>query len=344
MPTPLTSADRHPQCRSPGAPVGSRGEGMRRIRPTLISQLPYTRLMDALWAYYNGEWIPTRELRIGVDDLGFLLGATVTERLRTFRGQVFRLEEHMRRLRRSLEIVGLDLEVISNQVAAAICEFVSRNREQIAEDDDWSIVAFCTPGVAGAARPTVCVHGYALPFQLWADQFESGIRVVVSDVRQIPPESLSPELKCRSRMHFYLADRRAAQRQPGARAVLLDEDGYVAEASTANVLVYRDGEGLVSPPPEHILFGVSVHVVQELASELGLPFITRPLAVEQLRSADEAMLTSTSVCLLPIVECDGKPIGAGRPGPVYHQLLKAWSDMVGLDVAAQARWFANRSS
>lgn len=298
--------------------------------------------MDAPWAYYNGEWIPTRELRIGVDDLGFLLGATVTERLRTFRGQVFRLEEHMRRLQRSLEIVGLDFVAISSQVAAAIGEFVSRNGEQIDKDDDWSIVAFVTPGVAGAARPTVCVHGYALPFQLWAEQFESGVRVVVSDVRQIPPESLPPELKCRSRMHFYLADRRASQRQPGARAVLLDEDGYVAEASTANVLVYCEGEGLISPPPEHILFGVSVHVMQELATRLGVPFITRPLTVEQFRLADEAMLTSTSVCLLPIVECDGKLIGDGRPRTVYHQMLKAWSDMVGLDVAAQARRFCRR--
>jgi branched-subunit amino acid aminotransferase/4-amino-4-deoxychorismate lyase len=263
--------------------------------------------------------------------------------LRTFRGQVFRLDEHLRRLRRSLEIVGLDAEAITTVVAAAIPEFVSRNSEQIAEDDDWSIVAFVTPGVAGAGRPTICVHGYPLQFGLWADQFEDGVRVVVSDVRQIPPQSFPPELKCRSRMHFYLADRHAAQQQPGARAVLLDEDGYVAEASTANVLVYREGEGLVSPPPEHILFGVSVHVVQELAARLGLPFITRPLTVDELRSAHEAMLTSTSVCLLPIVECDGSAIGDGRPGPVYRRLLKVWSDMVGLDVAAQARRFSSRT-
>jgi branched-chain amino acid aminotransferase len=299
--------------------------------------------MSALWAHHNGEWIPASELRIGVDDLGFLLGATVTERLRTFRGEVFRLEEHMQRLRRSLEIVGLDADPITRQVAAAVPEFVSRNRGQIAEDDDWSIVAFVTPGVAGAARPTVCVHGYPLQFGLWAEQFESGVKLVVSDVCQIPPESLPPELKCRSRMHFYLADHRAAQRQPGARAILLDEDGYVAEASTANVLIYRKGE-LVSPPPEHILFGVSVHVVQELAAKLDVPFITRPLTVDELRSANEAMLTSTSVCLLPIVECDGQPIGDGHPGSVYHQLLKAWSDLVGLDMAAQARRFANRAT
>jgi branched-subunit amino acid aminotransferase/4-amino-4-deoxychorismate lyase len=298
--------------------------------------------MDSLWANYNGDWIPNAELCIGVDDLGFLLGATVTERLRTFGGAVFRLDEHMRRLHRSLEIVGLEADAIANRIAKAIPEFVSRNREQIDNDDDWSIVAFATPGIAGGGRPTVCVHGYPLQFQLWADQFERGVSVVVSDIRQIPPECLPPELKCRSRMHFYLADRQAAQRQPGAREILLDEDGFVAEASTANVLVYREGEGLVSPPPEHILFGVSVHVVQELAAELGVPFITRPLTVEELQTADEAMLTSTSFCLLPIVQCDGSAIGDGRPGPMYGRLLKAWSEMVGLDVAAQARRFANR--
>ncbi|HEX2476027.1 MAG TPA: hypothetical protein VHK01_14850, partial [Lacipirellulaceae bacterium] len=73
--------------------------------------------MDSLWANYNGDWIPSAELRIDVDDLGFLLGATVTERLRTFRGAVFRLDEHMRRLHRSLEIVGLEADAIANRIA-----------------------------------------------------------------------------------------------------------------------------------------------------------------------------------------------------------------------------------
>ena len=85
-------------------------------------------------------------------------------------------------------------------------------------------------------------------------------------------------------MHFYLADRAAAARQSGARAVLLDDDGFVAEATTANVLVYREGEGLVSPPSEHILAGVSLGVVQELAGQLGMPFVMRPLT--RRRAAD----------------------------------------------------------
>jgi branched-subunit amino acid aminotransferase/4-amino-4-deoxychorismate lyase len=300
--------------------------------------------MDVLWVYSNGDWIRGSELRVAVDDIGFLLGATVTERLRTFRGRVFRLDEHLRRLRRSLEIVGLDADPIVEQVRDAVPEFVHRNRGLIADGDDWSIIAFVTPGVAGSGKPTVCVHGHPLPFHVWAASFEAGISVVVSDIRQVPPSCWPAELKCRSRMHYYLADREAAARQPGARAILLDEDGRVAEASTANVVVYRDGEGLVTPPPGHVLTGVSLGVVEEIAAKLGMRFASRPLAVEELRSADEAMLTSTSVCLLPIVECDGCPISSGLPGANYRRLLAAWSDLVGLDIAEQARRFSHRAN
>lgn len=298
--------------------------------------------MESPWAYVNGDWIRSTELHISVDDVGFLLGATVTERLRTFGGNVFRLDEHAQRLRRSLEIVGLDANRISAEVSGAIPEFLKRNAAQILADDDWSIVAFVTPGISGSSRPTICVHGHPLLFHLWAGQFETGVSVVISDIRQVPPNCWPPELKCRSRMHYYLADRQAAARQPGARAILLDQDGLIAEASTANVLVYRDGEGLVSPPREHILAGVSLGVVHELAQQVGVQFHTRALTADELRSASEAMLTSTSVCVLPIVECDGQAIGGGKPGPVFRRLLAAWSDLVGLDIAAQAQRFASR--
>jgi branched-subunit amino acid aminotransferase/4-amino-4-deoxychorismate lyase len=299
--------------------------------------------MEITWAYLNGEWVRDTELHVAVDDVGFLLGATVTERLRTFDGHVFRLDEHLRRLRRSLEIVGLDAESMTSSVEGAITEFLKRNRGKIAVEDDWSIVAFVTPGVSGSGRPTVCVHGHPLPFHLWAAQFDAGVHVVVSDTRQVPTSCWPAELKCRSRMHYYLADRAAAAQRPGARAILLDQDGFVAEASTANVLVYRDGEGLVSPPHDHILAGVSLGVVRELAGQIGVPFITRPLSVAELHAADEAMLTSTSICVLPIVECDGRAVGNGDPGPIYRRLLTAWSELVGLDVAEQARRLANRN-
>src|SRR2546425_9111547 len=123
--------------------------------------------MDVVSAYFNGAWVLSSELCISLDDAGFLLGATVTERLRTFRGEVFRLEEHLRRLRHSLEIVGLDSGPISDQVATAVPEFLRRNQALIEAGDDWSIIAFATPGAAGGGQPTICVHGYPLPFRLW---------------------------------------------------------------------------------------------------------------------------------------------------------------------------------
>jgi branched-subunit amino acid aminotransferase/4-amino-4-deoxychorismate lyase len=87
---------------------------------------------------------------------------------------------------------------------------------------------------------------------------------------------------------------------------------------------------------------VSLRVVQELATKLGMPFVQRQLTVDELRSAGEVMLASTSACLLPIVACDGFPIGNGRPGPRFRQLLAAWSELVGTDVAEQARRVAAR--
>src|SRR4029079_14603920 len=111
--------------------------------------------MDQITVFLNGAWVPNSELHIPVDDAGFLLGATVTERLRTFRGEVFRLGEHLVRLRNSLKIIGLDCNVSADQVATAVPEFLRRNQSLIEPGDDCSIIAFATPGGVGCGRPQV---------------------------------------------------------------------------------------------------------------------------------------------------------------------------------------------
>lgn len=297
--------------------------------------------MPIRWAYYNGQWLDDRQVTIGLSDLGFTLGVTVTERLRTFRGEVFRKSEHIERMDRSLEIVGLDAKPVANEVADAIDEFIVKNRPQMVAGDDWAVAAFVTPG-DGRGNLTRCVHGMPLPFSGWADQFEDGVSVYLSDHRQTPANCWPPELKCRSRMHYYLADRQAQRREPRSRAILLDQDGFVGEASTANVVAYYKGEGVISPLMEKVLPGVSVAVVRELCSRLEIPFTERDMTIDELRGADEVWLSSTSICLLPVVRCDGFAIGDGNPGPAYARFLKAWNELVGLDIANQARQFAKR--
>jgi branched-subunit amino acid aminotransferase/4-amino-4-deoxychorismate lyase len=266
------------------------------------------------------------------------MGVTVIERLRTFGGSVFRQGEHLARMRRSLQIVGLSV-AIAEEIDRAIGEFMSRNGGLRENDDDWAIVAFATPGTGG--KPTVCVHGFPLPFRTWASQYEIGVPVWVSDVRQIPPNCWPADLKCRSRMHYYLADQQARAHDPHSRAILLDQEGFVGEATTANILIYTARDGLLTPHFTKVLPGVTVSVVEELAASLDIPFQHRDITLDELKSADEVWLTSTSVCVLPVTGCDGQPIGAGAPGPIYRRMLAAWSDLVGVDVARQAWRRAN---
>jgi branched-subunit amino acid aminotransferase/4-amino-4-deoxychorismate lyase len=299
--------------------------------------------MQSQWAYVNGRWYQNQQLAITIDDQGFMFGATVVERLRTFAGRVFRLDDHLERMHHSLTIVGLDADVIRRDLREVIPECSRRNQSPASEGDDLAIVAFCTPGADETGPPTVCVHAEPLPFARWAHLYDDGLTITISDVRQVPDNCWPPDLKCRSRMHYYLAERHARERQPGARAVLLDQEGYVGEATTANVLIFRRDEGLISPPRERILPGVTLKATEELAAELGVPFTERLFTPQELQAADEVLLVSTSICVLPVVACDKRPLGTGRPGTTYRTLLGAWNRLVGIDIAGQARQFAARS-
>ena len=298
-------------------------------------------------AYFNGTLVAASDLSISVLDQGFVLGVTVSERLRTFGGKLFRLVEHLRRLRQSLEIIGLADSVSLPDLAIITEQLVTHNLRTLDPGDDVGVCIFVTPGDGrlrddGTPNRTVCVYTYPLPFAKWVDDYEQGSQVVVSDTRQVPVSCWPAELKCRSRMHYYLADREAQQQMPGARAILLDEDGNVSEASTANVLLYRADEGIVSPRQEKILPGISLATVQQLADELQLGFVERDVRPEELTTADEVLLCSTSPCVWSVTQVGSTSLNEGHPGPVAKQLLDAWSALVGVDIQRQAKAFADR--
>ncbi len=169
------------------------------------------------------------------------------------------------------------------------------------------------------AIPTVGVVAYPLEFRLWAHRYEAGVSLVITSIRQVPANCWPPELKCRSRMHYFLADREAHQIEPMSRALLLDQAGFITEASTANVLAYYEKEGLVAPPTADVLPGISLQVVSELAGRLGIAFAHRKMLPDDLARADEAFLTSTPNCILPVTRFNKKPIGGGKPGVDFSE-------------------------
>jgi hypothetical protein len=135
-------------------------------------------------------------------------------------------------------------------------------------------------------------------------------------------------------MHYYLADREARLVDPDAFALMLDLAGNVTETNTANFLLVERGT-IVSPPTAYTLPGISRATVIELAARLGIPFAERDVQVHSAMNADEAFLSSTPYCLMPVTKINGAPIGDGRPGPVVRRLLAAWSEEVGLDIEKQ---------
>ncbi len=298
-------------------------------------------------AWLNGRFLPAPEAVISPVDAGFVQGTTVAEQLRTFGGRLFHLDDHLVRLRRSLDIVGVDPGLGHGDFARLAEELVARNHRLLAPGDDLGLSIVVTPGpyrgyggVAGS--PTVCLHTYPLPFCFWAEKYRTGQALVVTGVQQVPAACWPASLKCRSRMHYYLADRRAAEIDPEARAVVVDSEGMVTEASTANLVLYRQDEGLVTPPRSEILHGISLQVVEQLGLAMGLTTHERRFRADDIASADEVLLTSTPFCLLPVTRLDRRPICGGAPGPMFRRLLAAWSAQVALDIAAQAARFADR--
>lgn len=299
-------------------------------------------------AYRNGAWIPAETLSVSAYDAGFMQGLAVAEQLRTFNGRLFRLNEHLDRLERSLQIVGVDPGMSRSDWTELAEELVSRNRDQIEPADDLAVALWVTPGAYPKyaefvpARPVV--GGYALPidFVNFHRLYHVGQRLVTAKTRQVSPRNWPVELKCRSRMHYYLADKEARETDSSARALLLDLDGFVCEASTANVIAYFSGEGLVAPLLEKTLRGISLGAVDDLARQLELSFHYRDITPEEFAKADEIILCSTSPCVWPVTQLDGKTIGDGHPGLIFQRLVGAWSELVGVDILAQAERYASR--
>lgn len=181
---------------------------------------------------------------------------------------------------------------------------------------------------------TVCVNTFPLEWTLYARKMREGAHVVITGARSIPPQCLDPAIKCRSRMHFYVADQDARRVDPDASALLLDLDGNITETSAANFLFVETGT-IVSPTARNILPGISRRTVIELANQLGIPFVEQDAQQDRVTGADEAFLTSTPYCLMPVTKINGATIGDGKPGPIFRRLLSAWSALVEVDIERQ---------
>jgi branched-subunit amino acid aminotransferase/4-amino-4-deoxychorismate lyase len=295
-------------------------------------------------AYLNGRIIPASELSLPVYDAGVVMGVTVSEMVRTFRHRPFRLDDHLDRLLHSLKHARIDIDVGKDELGKVSHDLVEHNARPLDTEDDLGLVIFVTAGpvptyrrMAGwpaQAMPAVCIHTFPLAFDLYAAKMKTGAHLITPSIRQVPAASYDPQMKCRSRMHYYLAQREAQAVEPDATALLLDLNGNVTETNTANFLMVKDGT-IFSPRVAEILPGISRETVFQLADRMQIPFEERKIPLSDALTADEAFLSSTPYCLMPVTRMNGATIGNGVPGPIYRRLMETWSSQVGLDIEKQ---------
>ena len=302
-------------------------------------------------AWLDGRLLPVSEAKVSVFDLGLVLGASVTEMIRTFRHTAFRLENHLDRLCRSLWAVGFPSPPARAELTAAVAAVLEQNEKLIPDEHDLGIVIFVTAGKnvtylglserEACRKPTVCVHTFPLPFEMWDRAMVAGRHLVTPSIRHIPPESIDPKIKSRSRLHWYLADQQARLVDPEAGSLVLNRDGNITENSTGNFFLAADNT-ITTPPPGTALGGVSQQVVLELAERISVPVVQTDIRPYDVINADEAFTSSTPYCLMPVTRFNGRTIGDGQPGPVFDKLIAEWNRLAGLDIMEQIRVGAER--
>ena len=288
--------------------------------------------------YLNGQIIPETKAKISLFDYGFQEGYGVFDMARTFNGKPFKLREHINRLFRSLRYARIDPGLSPEEVEKISFKVLELNESLRGENEDYWISQTISKGdnwPLPPGPPTVAIYCVPLPFARWAKYYKTGVHAVITSIRRIPPECVDPKVKALSRINLQLAQIEADRIDPGAYSLLLDLKGNITEGTGLNFFIVKNGQ-LLTPTPCSILCGINRETAMELARELGIEVRECDLQPYDVYTADEAFYTTTSRCILPVTRVDGLVISNGAPGPVTLQLLKAWSEKVGVDIVQQA--------
>ncbi len=304
---------------------------------------------DEWVVWFNGEIVPEREARIPFRDRGFKYGDAVFDTTRTFGHRIFRLDDHIDRLFRSLKYLDLDPGLTRQEFCGITEEVAERNLRQISADEDIWVTQRVTRGIdpadgvawPGFEGPTVIVECRPLPFRGRAKFYRRGLDLVIPSVRRPPPDTLSPRAKMQNYINLVIADLEVRAQNPEAQAIMLDTNGNLAEGRGSNFFLVRDGV-VLTPKQRYVLPGVSRQTAIDLARELGIPVEEADLDFFDAVSADEAFITSSSWCICPAVTINGRRIGDGEiPGPITKRLIDAYVELVDCDWLGQYLKYAN---
>lgn len=275
-------------------------------------------------AYFNGNFIPKEKIFISPDDRGFLFADGVYEVIRSYNGKLFKVEEHLQRLKRSLNEVHMSGHSLGNLRDIAI-ELIDRNGLTAAHT---KIYIQITRGAAPRKHvfpdknTPLTVYATAAPFQPLYKEKEKGIKVIT-----LPDNRWGRcDIKSVSLLPNVLACQQAKER--GAAEAIFVREGIITEGSHTSVCAVFDGQLVTHPADSHILDGITRKVVLDLCVESDIPFTESAIFEKELKHADELMVLGTTYEILPVVQVNDQRVGGGKPGSVTRTLQHAYRGLV----------------
>lgn len=303
--------------------------------------------------YFNGEFVPEAEAKISIYDSALMFGDMVFEMTRSFNGEQFKLREHIERLYVGLSILRIPMEMSKNQLEEACLATIEQNSQFFSPDDEHRLMIDVSRGLLGIyqgieglrAGTNVIIADFPLRWTVagMGELFNSGINAVITSQRAIPSTLLDPKIKNRSRLFYLMANIEASQVEGKNNwALLLDPDGFIAEGTGDNFFIVKHNK-VITPEGRNILRGISrQYVMDELCHQLNLEVEERNIEPYDVYTADEAFMTGTPFCMLPVTSLNGIPIGQGSVGPIFDSLLKKWSENTQVNIPEQIqKWGSN---
>ena len=274
--------------------------------------------------WLDGKLVDESEAKISVFDHGILYGDGIFEGIRFYNGRIFRLEEHIRRLFDSARAIILNMPWTQEEVCRFTCETVAANGLR---DGYIRLVVTRGAGELGL-NPYLCekpsMFIIASTIKLYPEEYyRDGLSIITCATRRPAPAALMPQVKSLNYLNNVMAKVEAIQ--GGAlEAVMLNEQGYVAECTGDNLFILKNGSLITPLISDGALDGITRAVIIELAGSLGIPVIERSLTRYDIFTADECFLTGTAAEVIPVVALDRRTIGDGKPGPLTARFLDAF--------------------
>jgi branched-chain amino acid aminotransferase len=282
----------------------------------------------SLKVYIGGKLYDKADAKVSVYDHGLLYGDGVFEGIRAYAGRVFRLEAHIDRLYDSARAIHLQIPMTKGDLARAVVDTLKVNN---LSDAYIRLVVTRGGGSLGldprkTTDPQVIIITDSISLYP-TELYEHGLKIVTAGTMRNHPSALNPRVKSLNYLNSILAKIEATN-AGCLEALMLNHKGEVAECTGDNIFIVRRGELHTPSIDAGILEGITRDAVIELARGAGMTVVERTMDRHDVYTADECFLTGTAAEVIPVVECDGRPIGTGKPGPVTKDLLKRFHALV----------------